>query len=210
MAKFETHLSLSSLDEMIKRYENRKKDYPKIATNIANRLANEMLEDVKQATSPHNKKPYKDTELIPATIEGNIATAGIKNTTDKAYFNEFGTGIVGSQNPHIAEELAKEGYKEITLLGQNVNSYNGGENYKFANLLNDVCKIAGIERIRFVSPHPKDFTDDVIEAIANNEKVARVIHLPLQSGSSNILKVMNRKYTKEDYLKLVEKLKKSE
>ncbi len=104
--------------------------------------------------------------------------------------------------------LAKEGYKEITLLGQNVNSYNGGENYKFANLLNDVCKIAGIERIRFVSPHPKDFTDDVIEAIANNEKVARVIHLPLQSGSSNILKVMNRKYTKEQYLELVEKMRK--
>ena len=104
--------------------------------------------------------------------------------------------------------LAKEGYKEITLLGQNVNSYNGGENYKFANLLNDVCKIEGIERIRFVSPHPKDFTDDVIEAIANNEKVARVIHLPLQSGSSNILKVMNRKYTKEQYLELVEKMRK--
>ena len=104
--------------------------------------------------------------------------------------------------------LAKEGYKEITLLGQNVNSYNGGENYKFANLLNDVCKIAGIERIRFVSPHPKDFTDDVIEAIANNEKVARVIHLPLQSGSSNILNVMNRKYTKEQYLELVEKMRK--
>ncbi len=104
--------------------------------------------------------------------------------------------------------LAKEGYKEITLLGQNVNSYNGGENYKFANLLNDVCKIACIERIRFVSPHPKDFTDDVIEAIANNEKVARVIHLPLQSGSSNILKVMNRKYTKEQYLELVEKMRK--
>ena len=83
--------------------------------------------------------------------------------------------------------LAKEGYKEITLLGQNVNSYNGGENYKFANLLNDVCKIEGIERIRFVSPHPKDFTDDVIEAIANNEKVARVIHLPLENiQKSNI------------------------
>lgn len=104
--------------------------------------------------------------------------------------------------------LAKEGYKEITLLGQNVNSYNGGENYKFANLLNDVCKIEGIERIRFISPHPKDFTDDVIEAIANNEKIARVIHLPLQSGSSNVLKVMNRKYTKEQYLELVEKMRK--
>ena len=105
------------------------------------------------------------------------------------------------------EMLAKEGYKEITLLGQNVNSYNGRENYKFANLLNDVCKIDGIERVRFISPHPKDFTDDVIEAIANNPKIARVLHLPLQSGSSAVLKKMNRKYTKEQYLELVDKIK---
>ena len=105
------------------------------------------------------------------------------------------------------EMLAKEVYKEITLLGQNVNSYNGRENYKFANLLNDVCKIDGIERVRFISPHPKDFTDDVIEAIANNSKIARVLHLPLQSGSSAVLKKMNRKYTKEQYLELVDKIK---
>ncbi len=103
--------------------------------------------------------------------------------------------------------LAKEGYKEITLLGQNVNSYNGGNGYKFANLLNDVCKIDGIERIRFISPHPKDFTDDVIEAIANNPKIARVVHLPLQAGNSKVLKEMNRKYTKEQYLELVDKMK---
>ncbi len=105
-------------------------------------------------------------------------------------------------------DLALEGYKEITLLGQNVNSYNDGEDYKFANLLNDICKIDGIERIRFISPHPKDFTDDVIEAIKNNKKISRLVHLPLQSGSSNILKLMNRKYTKEDYLALVEKIRK--
>ena len=116
-----------------------------------------------------------------------------------------------SRNPEkILEEvqkLAKDGYKEITLLGQNVNSYDGGNNYKFANLLNDVCKIDGIEIVRFVSPHPKDFTDDVIDAIAVNKKIARVIHLPLQSGSTEILKAMNRKYSKEQYLKLVEKMK---
>ncbi len=106
------------------------------------------------------------------------------------------------------QELSKEGYKEITLLGQNVNSYDGENGYKFANLLNDVCKIEGIERIRFISPHPKDFTDDVIEAIANNPKIARVVHLPLQAGNSKVLKEMNRKYTKEQYLELVEKMKK--
>ncbi len=108
------------------------------------------------------------------------------------------------------ENLAKVGYKEITLLGQNVNSYKGNGNlgiYKFSDLLKAVNKIPGIERIRFVSPHPKDFTDDVIEAIALSDKVCKIIHLPLQSGSTKVLKVMNRKYTKEQYLSLVEKMK---
>ena len=106
------------------------------------------------------------------------------------------------------EELAKEGYKEITLLGQNVNSYKGNEKIKnFAELLNAVCKIEGIERINFISPHPKDFTDDVINAIANNSKISRIIHLPLQSGNTKVLNEMNRKYTKEQYLNLAEKIK---
>ena len=105
------------------------------------------------------------------------------------------------------KELAINGYKEVTLLGQNVNSYNGGNGYNFAKLLNDVCKIEGIEIVRFISPHPKDFTDDVIEAIKNNPKIERIIHLPLQAGSTKVLKKMNRKYTKEEYLALVQKMK---
>ena len=126
-----------------------------------------------------------------------------------------------SRNPEdILEEirgLAKEGYKEITLLGQNVNSYmrverekneNVSEINSFAKLLRAVDKIEGIEKIRFTSPHPKDFTDDVIEAIRDCKKVSKFIHLPLQSGSTNVLKVMNRVYTKEQYLNLVEKMKK--
>ena len=106
------------------------------------------------------------------------------------------------------ESLARDGYKEITLLGQNVNSYNGGDEYKFSNLLYDVCKIEGIERIRFISPHPKDFTDDVIKAIKDNKKISRIVHLPLQSGSTKVLKEMNRKYTKEQYLALADKMRK--
>ena len=106
------------------------------------------------------------------------------------------------------ESLARDGYKEITLLGQNVNSYDGGDEYKFSNLLYDVCKIDGIERIRFISPHPKDFTDDVIKAIKDNKKISRIVHLPLQSGSTKVLKEMNRKYTKEQYLALAEKMRK--
>ncbi len=104
--------------------------------------------------------------------------------------------------------LASEGYKEITLLGQNVNSYNGENGVTFAKLLEKIVKIDGIERIRFISPHPKDFTDDVIKVIAENEKICKIIHLPLQSGSSNVLKAMNRRYSKEQYLNLVEKMKK--
>ena len=117
------------------------------------------------------------------------------------------------------KKLAKEGYKEITLLGQNVNSYLRVEREKnipfkeyqgvnsFATLLRAINKINGIERIRFISPHPKDFTDDVIEAIADCEKVCKLVHLPLQSGNTKVLKEMNRKYTKEQYLNLVEKMK---
>ena len=75
-------------------------------------------------------------------------------------------------------------------------------------MLKAVNKIDGIERIRFVSPHPKDFTDDVIEAIANCDKVCKLVHLPLQSGNTKVLKEMNRKYTKEQYLNLAEKMKK--
>ena len=109
------------------------------------------------------------------------------------------------------EDLARSGYKEITLLGQNVNSYKGNGNLgitKFSELLRAVNRISGIERIRFVSPHPKDFTDDVIEAIRDCDKVCKLIHLPLQSGSTEMLKVMNRKYTKEQFLSLVDKMKK--
>ena len=116
-------------------------------------------------------------------------------------------------------ELAQNGYKEITLLGQNVNSYLRVEREKnipyeeyegvnsFATLLRAINKIDGIERIRFVSPHPKDFTDDVIDAIAECDKVCKLIHLPLQSGNTRVLKIMNRKYTKEQFLELVDKMK---
>ena len=113
------------------------------------------------------------------------------------------------------EGLAKAGYKEITLLGQNVNSYMRVEREKglakaqidsFAKLLREVSKIDGIEKIRFTSPHPKDFTDDVIDAIKDLDKVSKLVHLPLQSGSTSILKSMNRVYTKEEYLNLVKKM----
>lgn len=107
------------------------------------------------------------------------------------------------------EKLAAEGVVEIMLLGQNVNSYgkNLEEPVSFAKLLSMVEKVEGIERIRFMTSHPKDLSDELIEVMASSEKICRHLHLPVQSGSSRILKRMNRKYTKEHYLNLVEKIR---
>ena len=109
------------------------------------------------------------------------------------------------------KDLIAKGYKEITLLGQNVNSYGHDldDGTNFAQLLNEVAKIDGDFRVRFLTNHPKDLTDDVIQAIANNKKICNSIHLPVQSGSSDILKAMNRKYDRDYYLQLVEKIKKA-
>ncbi len=111
------------------------------------------------------------------------------------------------------EKLAADGVKEVMLLGQNVNSY--GLDFKdddpgkisFAHLLEMVCEVEGIERVRFMTPHPKDFSDELLDVIAKNRKIARHIHLPLQSGNTEILRRMNRKYTKDDYLNLVQKIR---
>ena len=118
-----------------------------------------------------------------------------------------------SREPHdILKEitdLAQKGCKEITLLGQNVNSY--GKNLEkpfiFADLLRKANEIDGIERIRFMTSHPKDLSNELIYAIRDCEKVCKHVHLPIQSGSNNVLKVMNRKYTREDYMLLVNKLR---
>lgn len=107
------------------------------------------------------------------------------------------------------EALEKNGCREVTLLGQNVNSYGNTleETIGFATLMRELAKIDGLERIRFMTSHPKDLSEDLIEAIAEEAKICNHIHLPVQSGSSRILKEMNRKYDKEGYLKLVEKIK---
>ena len=108
------------------------------------------------------------------------------------------------------KELVKGGYKEITLLGQNVNSYGKGleEDINFAKLLRMINEVEGLERVRFMTSHPKDLTDDVILAIKECDKLCEQIHLPVQSGSNSILKKMNRHYTREYYMELVNKIKK--
>ena len=103
------------------------------------------------------------------------------------------------------ETLANDGIREITLLGQNVNSYES--DMDFPQLLYYLSDISGIERIRFMTSHPKDLSDDLIEAVASIPKLCKHIHLPLQSGSSKVLKEMNRHYTKESYLALIDRIR---
>ncbi len=119
------------------------------------------------------------------------------------------------------KKLADEGYVEVMLLGQNVNSYGvnyladiseskiltENPDYSFPDLINDVCRIEGIKRVRFMTSHPKDLSDRLIDVIAANPKIARHIHLPVQSGSTEILRRMNRRYSKEQYLALVERIR---
>ena len=107
------------------------------------------------------------------------------------------------------ERLVADGVVEVMLLGQNVNSY--GKNLEhpmtFAQLLEEVEKIDGLERIRFMTSHPKDLSDELIEVMSQSDKICKHLHLPLQSGSSRLLKIMNRHYTKESYLELVDKIR---
>lgn len=108
------------------------------------------------------------------------------------------------------EKLINDGYKEITLLGQNVNSYGNDvpdENVNFANLLREVAKIDGKFRIRFMTSHPKDLTEDVVKAIRDNDKICNNIHLPIQAGSNSVLKNMNRRYAREHYLGLIDMIR---
>lgn len=200
-----------------------------VGTHMLDKLCEEVYKSINDSR----------LDIVAPSIEGNIIEdLPVKRESKyKAYINiqlgcdKFCTYCIvpytrGKQRSRRKEDilnevntLKNEGYKEITLLGQNVNSYLRVEREKgiefeeyegvnsFATLLRAVNKIDGIERIRFVSPHPKDFTDDVIKAIADCEKVCKLVHLPLQSGNTKVLKEMNRKYTKEQYLNLVEKMK---
>lgn len=106
-------------------------------------------------------------------------------------------------------ELVAEGYKEITLLGQNVNSYgsDGTTNVTFAELLDQVASIEGNFRLRFMTSHPKDFNEDIVKVMQKHRKICRLVHLPVQSGSNEILKAMNRRYTREKYLSEIKMLR---
>lgn len=113
---------------------------------------------------------------------------------------------------HILDEVrevARKGYREVMLLGQNVNSYGNDleGDLSFAALLQSVCRVDGIERVRFMTSHPKDLSDELIAVMASEKKICKQLHLPVQSGSDRVLKVMNRKYTRDQYLSLVKKVR---
>lgn len=162
----------------------------------------------------------KETEIVEGIpIDRKSAVKGF--VTIMYGCNNFCTYCVvpyvrGRERSRKPEDIINEikgmvanGYKEVTLLGQNVNSYGKGldENITFADLLRKVNEVEGIERIRFMTSHPKDLTLDVVYAIRDCDKVCEQIHLPVQSGSNRILKEMNRHYTKEQYTELAKKIR---
>ena len=152
-------------------------------------------------------------DLFPSRKEGINAWISIMRGCDKFCtfcIVPFTRGRERSRNVlsilKEAKEAVKQGYKEITLLGQNVNSYHYAD-YKFHHLLELVAKVPGIDRIRYTSPHPQDITEELLYTMAEHKNICNYIHLPLQAGSDKILNRMNRTYTKDHFLSLVQRIR---
>ena len=203
------------------RMQDVKMKYPYVdfvaGTNMLHRLP-EILCDVLES----GRRRYYVTNDPPQTVED---VPVLRENDIKAYVsimygcNNFCTycvvpyvrGRERSRDPEAVirevEGLVQSGCRDITLLGQNVNSYAPAGGMNFASLLRRLAEIPGDFRLRFMTSHPKDASDELIEVMAENEKIARHFHLPMQSGSTEILRRMNRKYTAESYLALAEKIK---
>ena len=152
-------------------------------------------------------------DLFPSRNEGINAWISIMRGCDKFCtfcIVPFTRGRERSRNTlsilEEAKEAVKQGYKEITLLGQNVNSYHY-EDYQFHHLLEAVAGVPGIQRIRYTSPHPQDITEELLSTMSKHKNICNYIHLPLQAGSDKILKRMNRTYTKSHFLSLVQRIR---
>lgn len=153
------------------------------------------------------------SDILPARQKGvNAWIAVMRGCNNFCTFCvvPYTRGRERSRSPeNVVEEarhLTAQGFKQVTLLGQNVNSYRH-EDADFAQLIEDVSRVEGIERIRFTSPHPKDFPDRLLDVIQYNPKVCQHIHLPLQAGNNRILDLMNRTYTNEEFLALIDKIR---
>ena len=152
-------------------------------------------------------------DLFPSRNEGINAWISIMRGCDKFCtfcIVPFTRGRERSRNTlsilEEAKEAVKQGYKEITLLGQNVNSYHY-EDYQFHHLLEAVAGVPGLQRIRYTSPHPQDITEELLSTMSKHKNICNYIHLPLQAGSDKILKRMNRTYTKSHFLSLVQRIR---
>ena len=219
--------------------EKIKKSYPQVDIVFGTHTIHKLPEDIYKVLENRKRlqdvldidgKVYEDLPIIrDSKVQASVSIMYGCNNFCTFCIVPYVRGRERSRKPadilKEVRDVASKGYKEIMLLGQNVNSYLRSEmeaikkgkmidengDYKeinsFAKLLCAINEIEGIERIRFISPHPKDFTDDVIEAIRDCDKVCKFVHLPLQSGSTEILRTMNRKYTKEQYLNLVQKMR---
>ena len=203
------------------RMQDVKMKYPYVdfvaGTNMLHRLP-EILCDVLES----GRRRYYVTNDPPQTVED---VPVLRENDIKAYVsimygcNNFCTYCIvpyvrGRERSRVPEAVIREveglvqsGCRDITLLGQNVNSYAPAGGMNFASLLRRLAEIPGDFRLRFMTSHPKDASDELIEVMAENEKIARHFHLPMQSGSTEILRRMNRKYTAESYLALAEKIK---
>lgn len=186
--------------------------------------SSEPAENNKKSHKKHNKMVidlWKDTDMIVENLPADRKysfKAGVNimfgcNNFCSYCIVPYVRGRERSRNPEdILEEirtLTADGVVEVMLLGQNVNSY--GKNLEtpmtFARLLEEIEKIDGIERIRFMTSHPKDLSQELIDVMGKSKKICKHLHLPLQSGSSRLLKIMNRHYTKESYLELVDRIR---
>ena len=179
---------------------------------------------VADCLATHKKHVEIDTDPKPPIVEGlpYYRTSGCNAWINIMYgCNNFCTYCVvpyvrGRERSRRKEDIIDEfrraldqGYKEVTLLGQNVNSYGNdrGDGYGFADLLQDLAKFDGDHRIRFMTNHPKDMDDRVIDIVADSPNICNNIHLPIQSGSDKILRLMNRHYTRDDYLATIDKIR---
>jgi tRNA-2-methylthio-N6-dimethylallyladenosine synthase len=171
----------------------------------------ERARDLRERGTAVELSEYETYEdVAPTRVEGVNAWIAVMRGCDKFCtfcVVPYTRGRERSRDPRgIVEEvrrLADAGYPQVTLLGQNVNSYRHGDT-DFADLMERVAAVPGIDRVRFTSPHPKDFPRKLLETIAANDRLCKQIHLPLQAGSDRILRMMNRKSTREDFLRLVD------
>ena len=208
--------------------ETIQKKYPYVhlifGTHNIYKLAELLLEAL--ISKERKVETWEDTSLIVENLPSKRKYPFRASVNISFGCNNFCTYCIvpyvrGRERSRRPEDIVKEvqcladaGVIEIMLLGQNVNSYGkglvseSGEDITFAGLLRMIEKVDKIKRIRFMTPHPKDFSDELIEVIADSKKICRHIHLPFQAGSNNVLKRMNRRYTKESYLELADRIKK--